>query len=105
MATPEGEIVKSICEYLILRKHLFYRNNNTPVFDVTQKRFRAMPKYTMRGLPDIIVIKDGRYIGIEAKTPKGKLSEHQIEFGKLSMLHGADYIVARSIDDVQAAGL
>ncbi len=105
MATPEGEIVRAICDYLSLRGHLFYRNNNVPIFDPTRQAFRAMPKYTMKGLPDIVLIKDGRYIGIEAKAGNATLSPHQEEFRKQSEKHGARYIVARSIDDVIAAGL
>jgi hypothetical protein len=105
MATPEGEIVNAICEYLALKKRFFYRNNNTPIFDPTRKAFRSMPKYTMRGIPDIICVKDGRYIGIEVKTDKGRLSEHQHEFARSLMLAGGDYVIARSIEDVQRVGL
>ncbi len=43
-----------------------------------------MPKYTMKGLPDIVLIKDGRYIGIEAKAGKAQLSTHQEAFKELS---------------------
>ena len=58
----------------------------------------------MRGIPDIVLIKAGRYIGIEAKAGKAALSPHQEEFKTISQKHGAQYIVARSIDDVVAAG-
>ncbi len=105
MATPEGQIVNAICDYLALKKRFFYRNNNTPIYDPARKTFRAMPKYTMRGIPDIICVKDGRYIGIEVKTDKGTLSEHQHEFGRGLTLAGGDYVVARCIDDVQRPGL
>ena len=103
--TPEGEIVNAICEYLTLKRRFFYRNNNTPIYDPTRKLFRAMPKYTMKGIADIIVVKDGRYIGLEAKTDKGVLSEHQHEFSRNLMLAGGDYHVVRSVDDVIALGL
>lgn len=103
--TPEGEIVRAICEYLSRKRYLFYRNNNVPIFDPTRQAFRAMPKYTMRGIPDIVLIKEGRYIGIEAKAGKAALSPHQEMFKAESERHGATYIVARSIDDVMAAGL
>jgi hypothetical protein len=54
--------------------------NNIPVF--SEGRFRAPPKYTMKGVPDIIVLKAGRFIGIEVKAPKGNLSPDQAEFGQ-----------------------
>lgn len=103
--TPEGEIVAAICDYLALKKRFFYRNNNTPIYDAQRQRFRAMPKYTMRGIPDIVCVKDGRYVGIEVKTDKGALSEHQHEFGRSLMLAGGDYLIARSVDDVIKFGL
>ena len=64
-----------------------------------------MPKHALKGVPDIIVIKDGRFIGIEVKTDKGRLSEHQLDFKWRCERHGGTYLVARSIDDVQRAGL
>jgi hypothetical protein len=31
-----------------------------------------MPKYAMRGVPDVIVIRDGEFIGLEVKTDVGR---------------------------------
>jgi hypothetical protein len=105
MATPEGEIVSAICNYLALKHCFFWRNNNTPIYDPTRKLFRAMPQFTMKGIPDIIVIKAGRFIGIEVKKEKGRLSPEQVEFGRECVRNGGEYVVARSIDDVEHAGL
>lgn len=101
----EAPIVAAICDYLSLRRHLFYRNNNTPIFDPTRQVFRAMPKHTMRGLPDIVVILKGQYVGLEVKPPKGKQSEHQIEFERLLKEAGGRYHVVTSIDEVMKLGL
>ena len=65
-----------MCDYLALKDHLFFRNNNVAIFDPTRQAFRASPKYTMKELPDIVVVKDGRYIGVEAKVGKAVLSSH-----------------------------
>ena len=64
-----------------------------------------MPKYAMKGIPDIIAIKIGKFIGIEMKTETGKLSKEQADFARECVRHGGEYIVARSIDDVVRAGL
>lgn len=101
----ESQIVNSICEYLALRKVFFWRQNTAPAFDWKTNRFRAMPKYAKRGVPDIIVIKNGRFIGLEVKAKKGRLSEHQADFARECVRNGGEYIVARSVDDVQKAGL
>ncbi|MDE2021286.1 MAG: hypothetical protein KGJ13_13205, partial [Patescibacteria group bacterium] len=79
----ESDIQASICAYLALKKHLFWRSNNVPVFDSTRDSFRALPKYTMRGLPDITVIKDGWYIGLEVKRAHTQPSPAQKDFAAL----------------------
>ena len=104
----EAEIQNSICDYLALRKHFFWRQNSAPsvYYKGDQMLFRAMPKYGMRGVPDIIVMGDGgKFIGLEVKNEKGKPSDDQIKFGKNCILHGGEYFIVRSIDDVQKIGL
>jgi hypothetical protein len=101
----ETEVQAAICDYLSLKGHLFSRTNNSPIYDTTRGAFRALPKYTKRGWPDICLISRGTFYGIEVKSDTGKLSEDQQELGKLIEQHGGVYIVARSIDDVQHAGL
>jgi hypothetical protein len=41
-----------------------------------------MPKHSLRGVPDIILIKQptGRFIGLGVKTAAGRLSPEQREF-------------------------
>jgi hypothetical protein len=99
----ESEILRAICDYLSLRGHFFWRQNNVPVFN--EGRFRALPKHSMKGIPDIIVIKTRRFIGVEVKSPTGKLSPEQETFRDKCIENGGEYIVARGIDDVQAIGL
>lgn len=101
----ETPIQSAICDYLALKRYFFWRQNTAPTFDKAGGFYRAMPKHSKKGVPDIIVIKAGQFIGIEVKTEKGKLSPEQVEFGSDCILNGGMYLVARSIDDVQAAGL
>ena len=103
MNPKETEIQKSICEYLSYRKVMFWRQNTNPIF--ADGKFHSMPKYSLRGVPDIIVIKDGQFWGLEVKRPKNKQSEHQIEFQKQCEAHGGKYFVVTCIEDVQAIGL
>jgi hypothetical protein len=103
--TLEKDIQRAICDYLAYSRHFFYRNNNTPMFDTKRGMFRAMPKYTPHGLPDIVVVKDGKYIGLEVKREKGQVSKEQTETGKRIVSAGGEWHVVRSIDDVQKLGL
>jgi hypothetical protein len=108
MATPEGEIVNAICEYLTHKRVFFWRQNTAPTVQHDGNggiRFRKMPKYARKGVPDIIAIKGGVFYGIEVKTPAGHLSPEQHQFGRDLIIAGGLYVVARSIDDVRKLGL
>jgi len=98
----ESGIQAAICEYLAYRRHFFFRCNNVPVFH--EGRFRALPKHTPRGLPDIILIEHGRFVGLEVKTKEGRQSPDQKEFERASKEAGASYYVVHSVDEVHALG-
>jgi len=74
----ESHVQAAICDYLALRKHFFWRSNNTPIFDTGGAAIPCHAKYTMKALPDIIVIKSSAFIGLEMKTLTGRLSADQI---------------------------
>ncbi len=104
----ESDIQASILDYLRLRGHFCFRVNQIPATVIDkhgQRQFRAFGKYAMKGVPDIVLIHDGKFYGIECKSETGKLSEDQVAFGRRCVKAGGEYIVARSIDDVQQKGL
>ncbi len=104
----EKDVQNSICKYLSLRRHFFWRNNNVPISDMKRGKriFRKMPKYGMKGIPDIIVITVGGYaVFLEVKRKNTKQSPDQVVFaGRIKDL-GGEYYVVRSIDDVKQVGL
>ena len=102
--TPESAVLRACCEYLALRRVCFWRANNVPVFDRTRGSFRAMPAFSMKGVSDIIALKDSRAHFIEVKAAKGVLSPDQRRFDELVSANGALYHVVRSVDDLIAAG-
>lgn len=106
--TEEGNIQSACCDYLARRRLFFFRLNNIPVSEVGEygeRRFRKMPKYTPKGLPDVIVVKEGSFIGLEFKGKGKDLSPEQVEiFKKITLAGGACHVI-RSIDDLQAIGL
>lgn len=101
----EKEIQLAICDYLAYKQVFFWRQNIAPVYDSKKERFRAMPKYSLTGVSDIIALKDGTAYFIEVKRPKGVQSENQKIFEKLVHDNGGVYKVVMSIDDVMAMGL
>jgi hypothetical protein len=100
----ESSIQSAICDYLALREHCFWRTNNIPA-PQCDGGFRKLPKYTPRGLPDIIVIKDGRFVGLEVKKKGSYQTPDQKEFELQIKEAGGEYYVVRSIENVQEAGL
>lgn len=111
MAKSETQVQREICDYLYGRRLFFWRSNNIPVFG------RALPKYTLKGLPDIFIIHGGKCIGFEVKREgseeereksgrkvrAGMLSPEQAEFGVRMENAGAFYFCVRSVQDAEEA--
>ncbi len=105
MEPKEKEIQLAICEYLTMKGVFFWRQNTSPIFDTKANRYRPMPKYSMTGVPDIIVIRDGIFVGLEVKRQGAKLSDSQKTFRDKCIEAGAEYHVVSSIDEVEKIGL
>jgi len=55
-----------------------------------------------KGLADLTAVSpDGRTLWIEVKTPNGRLSEHQEKFRDEILIRKGEYLVARSVEDVE----
>jgi len=53
------------------------------------------------GIPDIIVCHKGRFVGIEVKAPKGRLTPLQTRTLEQIQASGGSAMVATSVDDVK----
>lgn len=104
----EKDIQREICEYLDEKGIFFWRSNNVPVFSRSgdgKMRFRSLPKHTPRGLPDIICLVKGKFIGLEVKRPDSPSktgNEFQIQFGSRIISNGGVYAIVFSLEDVKA---
>lgn len=99
----EKDIQRQICEVLKARGVFFWRSNNVPVFARSNDgvmRFRALPKFTPRGLPDIMILCGGKFIGVEVKRYGGKIRPEQAVFGAGLVAHGGSYYILTSADEV-----
>lgn len=54
-----------------------------------------------KGIPDLLVMRNGRVWFIEVKTSKGRLSPYQERFKMMCEYYGVPYIVIRSLDEAQ----
>ncbi len=60
-----------------------------------------MPKFSMKGVPDIILVLDGKFIGIEVKREKAKLRPDQYIYKALLEAHGGIYLVVHSLKEIE----
>lgn len=103
--TPlEKEVQNTICEYLVAKEFFFWRNNVIPVFGRNnggKMAFRSMGKYSMKGLPDIIIIKNGKFVGVEVKRQGiTALRPEQENFKNLCIKNNTYYIVVHSLEEL-----
>jgi len=101
----ETDIQLEICKYLKMRGYFFWRQNTAPTFQRSRNCYRSMPKFAINGVPDILLVKEGRFIGIEVKSLTGRISKNQVIFRDLVIEAGGEYFIARSVEDVIKAGL
>ena len=123
----EKQIQQTIINYLLFRKDVFFWRQNSGSFTEKAKAalnkimfamklapaitsriqgsfYKAMGRYdctSVKGLPDIIVIKDGMFIGFEVKTATGRQRETQKEAQAKIEKAGGKYFIVRSVDEVK----
>jgi hypothetical protein len=88
------ELTKQVLKELELRGVWVWRQNN---IHVQGRTFNGL-----RGVPDIIgVNKKGKFIGIEIKAGKDRMSEFQETFKEEIEKRGAVYLVVRNLQDLE----
>ena len=101
-STLEKEVEKSILEFLEWYPGYFWKNNSVGVYDARKGVYRkAKSKYIINGVSDILGVLNGKFIAIEVKSAKGRLSESQKEFLYQVNEEGGIGFVARSVEDVR----
>jgi len=97
----ESVLQKGIMEYLGWREdalRLYWFRAGSGAMKLESGRYF---KTGRPGVPDIVVIMKGRFIGLEVKTPKGRQSEAQEKAQNQIQRAGGEYYIVRSISDVK----
>lgn len=97
----EKEIENHILKVLRMRGIFAWKVKSMGTFDTKRGVFRAPSPLYMKGVSDILgCLEGGRFLAIEVKSEKGKLTPEQRTF--LERVHelGGVAMVARSVDDV-----
>ena len=99
--TSEAEVLKACKQYLLLRGHKVWRQNTG---QLTQDGRHI--RFGIPGLADIGgSTNTGRALQVECKSGAGKLSAAQMNFRDWFVESGGLYVLARSVKDLQEAGL
>jgi len=96
--------------HLQVAEYLTHRLGKQNVWHSSRNEGQHKPQYRMmqlrmgmrKGWPDIELIHKGRFIAIELKTDKGKLSKAQKECHELITLSGGLVKVCRSLREVES---
>lgn len=98
----EKAIENQILSWLKIKKIFAFKVESVGVFDQKLGRYRMKHSVHKRnGISDIIGIFENRFLAIEVKALKGRLSDHQREFLEEVNENGGIGFVARSIEDVE----
>ena len=102
----ESQIQRSIMDYLELLEaqgKLWFVRANSGAFKTLRKDgSQGFVKTGKAGCPDIVICANrGQFVGVEVKTPEGRLSPAQELTSRLIDELGAIYIVARSVEELK----
>jgi len=89
--------VLDACMQLLEVKGVFHYRNNTGAL---KDRNDRLVRFGAVGSPDIVAIIDGKYVGIECKSTKGKQSENQMLFQYAVERAGGVYVLVHSVDEL-----
>lgn len=93
----ESDIQSTILSYLRMKNVFCYKSNNVGIFN---KKTGSYIPSAVKGLPDIICVIEGKYVGIEVKSKSGKQSDTQKDFQRELIKAGGMYLLAKSVEDV-----
>lgn len=100
-AHPELDVQNAVKEWLNLHKVFFYRSDTRGrIVGYDNGRPRFAPQET-KGIPDIICVIRGTYIGCEIKSSLGRQSDDQKAFQEALEKAGGLYFLIRSVDDCE----
>ena len=94
----ETALKKQCLEWLAIKGIFAYKQNCGGFKNPTGGFYRFS---SMNGLPDIVCIIKGKYIGVELKVDKKEQSDFQIIFQENLEKAGGAYYIIRSLEDLE----
>ena len=100
MPKKESKIQLEILRYLRSQGLLFWRFSPDTYVQAIGRYVKH--EYVPNGLPDIMVLVQGKMIGFEVKQSTGRPSADQLLMQKRFALLGHEYYIVRSLEEVRA---
>jgi len=99
---PESIIEEQILWNLFKSGIFAWKNPTTGYFDARTKTFRKHSNpFAINGVCDILSVIQGKFVGIECKSEKGKPTPDQTKFIDNVVKNGGIAFIARSWEDVK----
>lgn len=100
--STETDLVRGCLALLKLYRVMAWRNNTGAVRSTYNGKTR-FTRYGMAGSPDIIAIRphNGKFIGIECKVGKNKMTDTQEAFAKQVRESGGEYHEIREVRQLE----
>ena len=97
----ETDLVNQCLDYLSYKKIFAFRANTMGNYNPKTNSYYKNPRL-MRGVADILCCINGKFIGIECKTGKNTMSEHQELFKDNLLKAGGEYWLIYSLEELEA---
>ena len=102
MAGQETGIIRAIEQFLAYQKGVYYVRVGSGAIVLTQGARQRFFKSGKKGCPDLLICCQGKFIGCEVKSAKGRQSEAQIQAQADIEKSGGQYWLVRGVDEVEA---
>lgn len=93
-----NELTNQIIDYIYRNNGFAWRSSSTGVFDSKIKQYRTAPK---KGVADVLGLHKGKFLAIEVKIGKDRLSPEQEGFLKNVRYYGGFSFVAKDIESFE----
>lgn len=101
--TPESTVELAICMALEARGYRVVKVPRAGYYDAVRKTFRKHAnKWALNGFPDLVVFHknlNGRFLGLEVKSEKGRQSDAQKQMQEIITSSGGFYFLIRNVED------
>lgn len=97
-APTANELTQQILKWARFHRYFASRVNTAGIYDQRTGRYRTGT--TRKGFPDVVIIANGLFYGVEVKAGRDQQSQEQRNCQLEIEAAGGTYILARTLEDV-----